>query len=306
MDTHLLDCINNKKTNRKINNVIVTEIDKTLLFPLDLSILISEFLPVIIGDLVEKFVVNICNENSINLRSPCEMVVGDNMIFISDRYNGRIVRLDNECRYILSWNSGSLNNQFGFPSVMVIHNSLLYVVNNSIMITVFDFNGKFVREFKCSYSGLEIAIYNSELYALSLMTKRIDIYTLEGKKLNSFRLEGGEYISSNISISDNTIYVLKSFQGLGICSIDGTYQSTLIDNPEITRDKIKISVVDNFIYIVAGIKVFHYDISGKFIREWFINNEENGSIIAIHFCELTVKLYILIFNMGTYIMKVFS
>lgn len=204
-------------------------------------------------------------EEPLYLNQPRDIAMDDEgFIYITDTLNNRIVKLDSEGKFILSWGTeGILPGQFKNPVALDIsaewdgfeYRNYVYVVDHyNHRIQKFDVNGIFITEWGEKGNAEEIGKLK---YPLG-----IAIYSPRN---------GVEYPTIYVADSCNRQVRIFSPSGTEV----GKWQDLSLSNT------FKISVnASNYVYIVDEYKnvIRYYNKNGNFLGQWGDFGSANGSL----------------------------
>lgn len=209
------------------------------------------------------------------LKSPEGMTSDGKYIYVCDTLHHKIKSYDRKGNIKIY--GGNQKGKFNVPTSIKIHNNNFYVIDSmGKRIQIFDLEMKFVNSFKCHLGCFNMEFIDSYIYTTNTSIGGISIYTPKGKFIKEF---GSLYKCECICAFNDKIYVTHSWPHvIGCFSMSGEYIGK-IDNHIIKNPSLLFKFNDLLLVFDNG--CFYEldktnDISRWFIKIGFSNSYPNG------------------------------
>lgn len=189
--------------------------------------------------------------------------VEEQKVYIADTYNHRIQVFDKNGAFLSSFGSyGREESSLRMPTEVMEYKDKIYVLDKgNNKIKVFDKDHHFILSFgEGMQYPLGFDIGNDQVYVTNTYESRIDVFSLEGKKLFSFgsrgRGEGQFRYASDVAVDDSRVYVIDTDNNrVEVFTHDGKYESTwgkfgpFMAKEQGMRFPLGIEVYKNTVYV---------------------------------------------------------
>jgi len=243
-------------------------------------------------------------------RSPFEMFIYNDMVFVCNTYKDKIQVFDLENNLLLEFGTeGEENGQFNQPHAIIISDNKIYVSDGrNDRVQIFDTTGNFLKSFVIPSKTLgtnkpyDIQIYKDQIFVLDISRTKIKVLDLDGnliKEIGTYGSLDGELKKPfALKIYEDKIYVADTGnQRIQIFDLNGEFlqkigkpgdrngEFRLIDDIEVYNGKIYASDVKRK-------NIQEFDLSGNFIETLDIKLHRTTGEIPHSIFAYENKLYV--------------